>query len=173
MSILPASHQNAWLALYEDEVITPSGKPGTYTYTVSPPFVLVLAYDGTRLVLVRQYRYPLSQIMTEFPGGGIDAGETPLQAAQRELKEEAGVAAARWTELGTLLNPNEATIFLAEELHTVDAQAANEDGITECVRLSLAELHALISKGQLPDSKTLAALLIFEQFLERRKPGLL
>src|SRR3569833_1216440 len=93
-------YQNQYVTIYEDDVIKPNGTQGTYTYNVSPPFVLIVAYDDTKLLFVRQYRYPLGEIAIEFPGGGIDGDETTLSAAQRELQEEAGYQAVSWTKLG-------------------------------------------------------------------------
>ena len=156
-------HQNRWHTIYEDEVITPSGKPGTYTYIESPPFVIIVAYDGERFVMVRQYRYPSEEVTTEFPGGGIDSEEDPLAAAKRELMEESGITAQKWTKIGTIHNPNFGTIFLAEDLTDTGFSKMNEDGITNTIRVTLAEINLMITNEELTDSKTLAALLFFER----------
>ncbi len=78
-------YQSPWFNLYEDKVVTPSGEPGIYAYPKSPPFVLVIGYQDGHFVMIRQYRYPLHRVMTEFPGGKIDDGETVLDAAKREF----------------------------------------------------------------------------------------
>ena len=157
------AYQNHWLTLYEDDVITPSGHPGKYTYTESPPFVLMVGYHQERFILVRQYRYPAQQPVTEFPGGGIEEGEAPLAAAQREFEEETGFRATKWTELGTINNPNLATVFLAEDLVETGTNNMKEEGITGMIQLTWAEIDQLIPNGELNDSKTLAALLLFNR----------
>ncbi len=160
-------HQSRWLTLYEDEVIMPNGKPGLYTYAKSPPFVLVVAYDGSQFIMVRQYRYPLGQVMTEFPGGSIDGSEEPLAAAKREFEEETGLRAQKWTRLGIIHNPNLATVFLAEELSDTGHDEMEEDGIANIVRITDEQIDHIIANEELTDSKTLAALTLFERYRSR------
>lgn len=150
------------MSLYEDEVIKPNGEPGIYTYIKSPPFVLTIAFDGLHLIMVRQYRHPLGQVVTEFPGGSIDQDETPLEAARREFEEETGYRAKKLTQIGTLLNPNEATVFLAEDLEK-GQDKMDEDGIESLVRLPRDEINIMIDHGELTDSKTLACLLLLDR----------
>ncbi|HEU4914626.1 MAG TPA: NUDIX hydrolase [Candidatus Saccharimonadales bacterium] len=156
-------HQSPWLTLYEDDVIKPNGEAGKYTYAKSPPFVLVVGYDGERSILVRQFRYPLKREMIEFPGGSIDEGEGPLEAAKREFEEETGLKADKWTKLGVIHNPNIATVFLAEQLTETGKEQMDEDGIANVARLAWHDIDRLVSRGEFTDSKTLAALLLFER----------
>jgi 8-oxo-dGTP pyrophosphatase MutT (NUDIX family) len=157
-------YKNRWLTLYEDDVITPSNKPGKYTYAESPTFVLVVGYDGERFVMIRQYRYPLKREMIEFPGGSIDNGEDLLTAARREFEEECGLVANTWTKLGEIHNPNLATVFLAEGLTETGHNKMDEDGIANVLRMTVADIDKLIMAGGLTDSKTMAALLLFERY---------
>ena len=112
---------------------------------------------GRALEQVRQrsaleMRVGIDEVTTEFPAGGIEEGETPLDAAKRELREETGSVAARWTDLGSLYaNPTMGTsrahCFLAEDCETVTAQ---ELDATECVvylHLTEAELRRAIEDG--------------------------
>lgn len=114
--LLPDDGPNPWRTLARDvpfespvfrvrvdEVVQPDGSPGTYTYVEVPhPVVAMVALDDHDDVhLVRQWRYPWARNSWEIPAGHADGGEPPLQAAQRELAEEAGFRAARWESLGT------------------------------------------------------------------------
>jgi len=157
-------HQSPWLTLYEDDVIRPNGKEGKYTYAQSPPFVLVIGYDNERFIMIRQYRYPLKREMIEFPGGSIDEGEQPLEAAKREFEEETGLEADKWTRLGVIHNPNLAIVFLAEQLTETGKEQMSEDGIANVIRLAWPDIDQLVSRGEFTDSKTLAALLLFERY---------
>jgi ADP-ribose pyrophosphatase len=160
-------YQSPWFNLYEDKVITPSGNRGTYAYPQSPPFVLVVGYKDEHFVMVRQYRYPLKRIMTEFPGGKIDEGESPLDAAKREFEEETGFTAKHWKELGVLYDPNHATVFLAEELSQTGHDKMAEEGIVEALRITWADIDRMIAASEFTDSKTLACLLLFERHRAR------
>ncbi len=160
-------HESRWLTLYEDEVVAPNGEHRTYTYIKSPPFVLVVGYDGAHFIMIHQHRYNSNELVSEFPGGSIELDETPIDAAQREFQEETGLVAERWTMLGTIHNPNHATIFLAEGLTDSGRHKMEEDGIKRHVCLTSSEIVALAHQNQLTDSKTLAALYLFEHRVKR------
>ena len=87
-----------------DTVRLPNGKESTREVVEHPGGVGILAIDGEgRVLLVRQYRYALGQVLTEIPAGKREPGEPPFVTARRELQEEVGAIAGKWTELGTLI----------------------------------------------------------------------
>ncbi len=114
--------EGSFLRLYVDKVQSADGHVGTREYLRHPGAVMIvpLLSDG-RVVLERQFRYPLKRTAIEFPAGKIDAGERPIQCARRELLEETGYRAGKWSYLGGLHNAiaysdEKIEMFLAEEL---------------------------------------------------------
>ncbi len=115
-------YHDPWVELIKDEVIRPDGKPGTYCVVNIKAGVSVLAMDADENVyLTEEFHYAIRKDSIETVSGGIDSGESPLQAAKRELKEELGIVADQWTAVGTvdpftssLYSPTE--LFLAQGL---------------------------------------------------------
>ena len=154
------------LHVRRDTVRLPDGKLGVREYIVHPGAVLIVPVlpDG-RLVVVRQYRYPLQRSMIEFPAGKLDPGETPLGTGQRELREEAGYVASSWWRLGSIHSvvaySTERIELLAAEGLT-DVGAALDDGeFLEIDTMSVDEMLTAIDRDQITDAKTVAALLLF------------
>jgi ADP-ribose pyrophosphatase len=107
----------------------------------------------------------------ELPAGGLEPGESPLESAQRELREEVGVEAASWTQLGSFFSSpgfaNEILhVFLAEQLGPAHAEPDDDEDIA-VVRYNLEELYE--EPGQIQDAKTLAALLLLTRVVAARK----
>jgi ADP-ribose pyrophosphatase len=154
------------LHVRRDIVRLPDGELATREYVVHPGAVLIVPVqaDG-RLVVERQFRYPVGQVFVEFPAGKLDPGEAELVTAQRELAEEAGYVAAKWTPLGRIHSvvgySNEAIDFyVAEDLTHVGAKP--DDGeFLEIVTMSVGELLAALDRGEITDAKTVAALLLY------------
>ena len=89
--------------LYKDDVLLPDGKKAVREVIRHQGAVCVVALDkDNNIYLVRQYRYPFSSVITEIPAGKLDAGESPLQGAIRELREETGIVAGKYDYLGPL-----------------------------------------------------------------------
>lgn len=130
----------------------------------APVSVMVPIDADGNIVFVRQYRLPARGILLEVPAGGIDDGESPEDAAQRELREEIGMQARRLTKLGEFyVSPGFLTeymhVFLAEDLE--DAQAeADEDEEIVIVRKPLAEAVGMAERGEFRDAKTIAGVLL-------------
>jgi ADP-ribose pyrophosphatase len=92
-----------FLKIRRDHVRLPDGHTATREYVVHPGAVVVVPLlDDGRLVLERQYRYPVGHVMTEFPAGKLDEGEDPLLCGQRELLEETGYTAREWAYAGAM-----------------------------------------------------------------------
>lgn len=156
--------QGRILRVHQDTVSLPGGGTASREVVEHPGGVGILALDEAgQVVLVRQYRYVFGRVLTEIPAGKREAGEAPFVTAQRELKEEIGALADRWTELGTLI-PSPGCygetlyLYLAQGLHWGDTQP-DEDELLELVRLPFSEAVRQCMDGTLTDAKTVAAVL--------------
>lgn len=180
-------YANPWIAVREDQVIRPDGTPGIYGVVEFQHWavgVVPLAENGDTF-LVGQYRYTLDLYSWEIPEGGGAKHETPLAAAQRELREEAGITAEQWTYLGEAHLSNSATdevgcVFLAEGL---TLGQATPDGTEELRlwRLPFAEAVEMALTGEISDALAVIGLLRSDYYLragrawapvERSFPGL-
>ena len=95
------AYENPWITLWHDEVTRPDGSPGIYgvVHFANLAAGVVAVDDEDRIVLVGQHRYTIDAYSWEIPEGGVPAGETALDGARRELREETGVEASEWREL--------------------------------------------------------------------------
>lgn len=162
-----------FIELQSDTVRLPDGKTAIREYIRHPGAVAVLALtEQGELVLERQYRHPVGRIFVEIPAGKLDPHETDLACAQRELLEETGFRASRWTHLGEahpcIGYANERIVyFLAEGLISGEAQL--DDG--EFVETFLQPLDQVLedaAKGLITDSKTLVGLFWLDRYLRNR-----
>ena len=143
-------YRNEWIEVCEDEVTKPDGRPGTYATIKLKDGVEVLALDDDGFVyLAREFRYALGREDTEAVGGTIDDGETPLEAAKRELREEMGIEAEEWAELGrahhtTSIVDSTTTLFLAQKLRFGEKEEDSTENIkVEKIKLDEAVEMAL------------------------------
>ncbi len=152
-------------------MIRPDGQPGIYGvvhFRHVAVGVVPLTDDG-QAILVGQYRYPLAEYSWEIPEGGGEIGVDPLESAQRELREESGLVAARWTYLGEAHLSNSATdevgcVFLAEEL----TEGAPEPEGTEELRarrVPFARAVEMALTGEISDALAVIGLLRAQQYL--------
>ena len=158
-----------FLDVRRDTVALPGGAQATREYIVHPGAVMVvpLLADG-RLVMERQYRYPMGRVMLEFPAGKIDDGEAPFACAVRELAEETGYRAAEWARAGILHNAiaystEGIEIWFARGLAAGPAQP-DAGEFLEIVTHTAAELDALCASGAVTDAKTLIGLLWLQKW---------
>lgn len=156
------------LVVRRDKVRLPNGGEATREFVVHPGAVLIVpVLDDGRLVLERQFRYPVGRVMLEFPAGKIDPGEAPLATAQRELQEEAGYAAATWKKLGTLhpeigYSTEFIDMYEARGLSFVGTRL-DEGEFLDVVTMSEDELLTTYDCGGVTDAKTIAALFAFRR----------
>lgn len=130
--------------VFEDEVIRPDGSEDTYATIHIKPGVETLALDAEGFVyLVKEFRYAIGRQTVETVGGGVDETEEPIEAARRELREELGIEAEDWTELGELhystsIISSPSTLFLARSLKFMAKDEDNGE-VIETVKMPFSE----------------------------------
>jgi ADP-ribose pyrophosphatase len=134
--------------LRQDDVITPNGKEGKYTVFEGDPYVAVVALTkDKKILLVKQWRYALEQEVLSVVAGKIDAGETPEQAARRELKEEAGAEADEYIFLCDYYTiPGVGNIKAYAYLALNVSEGQNSPEGTEDISLEKMDFHEAVSK---------------------------
>jgi ADP-ribose pyrophosphatase len=152
------------LTLNLEQVRLPNGRVAELEIAHHPGGAAVVALDHEgRVCLLRQYRHAAGGWLTELPAGKLDGGEPPLECAQRELAEEAGVTARQWEKLGECFSsPGVLTevlhLFLARDLAPADARP-EEHEVFEASWIPLDEAVDLAASGQLRDAKSVIGLL--------------
>jgi ADP-ribose pyrophosphatase len=159
------------LVARKDIVAFPDGRKASREYIIHPgAAAIVPLLEGERLLLVRQYRYPIRAVTLEIPAGKIDGEESPLACAKRELQEETGYIANAWSYLSlnhpTVGYSTEAIhLFLAEDLEAAEEQLLDDEW-TEPVVMSLDQALSKIREGIITDAKTIVGVLWAEKISE-------
>jgi len=167
--------EGSFLKARRDTVRLPDGRQGTREYIVHPGAVVVIPLlDDGRVLMERQFRYPVGQVMTEFPAGKLDPGEDPLACAKRELLEETGYTAKEWASAGAMhLAISYSTeiihIFFARGLVAGTAQL-DQDEFLEVRATAPDELAEACRSGRVTDAKTLTCTLWLQNVLAGNWP---
>jgi 8-oxo-dGTP pyrophosphatase MutT (NUDIX family) len=159
------AYENAWITVWHDDGSRPDGSPGIYGVVHFENLAAgVIAFDDEdRVVLVGQYRYTLDRPSWEIPEGGVPPSETPLEGIKRELREETGLEASEWRELGRLdlsnsVTDEEAVLFEAHGLH--HGEAAPEPTESIAIRwVPFDDAVAMVRDGAITDAMSVAAIL--------------
>ena len=163
-------YRNPWVWVETHEIVHPNGTPGEHVLILTPAASGVLVIDGRDAILARQPRFGARSEFIEIVKGGAEDGEPALACAQRELREELGIEAARWSPLGRTweipsLVDKPVELFVASELSFVaDEQEAVEQ--VSLLRMPLDELYRAALDGGIDDAVTLVALLRYRLLSE-------
>ena len=149
--------------LYKDTIELPTGKQSFREVVKHAGGVVILAVKDDKILLVKQFRYPFKEIMYELPAGKLEAGEDPFEAAKRELEEETGYCADKWTNLGYVCtspgySDEKLYLYKAENLKFNHCHP-DEGEIIQAFEYKYDDVLKMIDKGEINDAKTLCALL--------------
>jgi ADP-ribose pyrophosphatase len=169
--------KNKLFRVVEEVATDPGGFEIKRSIIRHPGSAVILAVDENgRVLLVRQFRLPAEKELWELPAGRLDPGESPLQAAKRELREETGFQAKKWTKLVSFWpSPGyvaeKMTIFLARDL-TEGPQQPMEDERIKTRWFTRADLRDRIRAGKLQDAKTIIGYFVWQDSgHQRAKPA--
>lgn len=165
-------YDNKWINVTEYQVLNPSGGRGIYgkIHFKNKAIGIIAVDEENNTWLVGQYRYTLDAWSWEIPEGGGPRHEPPLEAAKRELREETGITAKRWTllsrpHLSNSVSDEEGFIFLAEDLIHGESELEETEADLKVMKLPLPEAIAMVERGDITDSMSVIGILA----LARRK----
>ncbi|MEO8733408.1 MAG: NUDIX hydrolase [Flavobacteriales bacterium] len=160
-----SAYETPWIAVTHHEVIDPGGKQGVYgvIHFKNLAVGVIPLDEDMNTWIVGQYRYPMEAYSWEIPEGGGKRDVDPLDSAKRELREETGIVAERWTrilemDLSNSASDEQAIIFVAQGL-THHAPQPDHDEELEQRKLPFAKLYDMVVRGEVRDSLTVAAVL--------------
>lgn len=158
------AYENAWVTVWHDEVTRPDGQPGIYgvVHYANLAVGVVPIDDQDRVVLVGQFRYTLDAYSWEIPEGGVPPDEDLLEGARRELREETGIEAAEWRELGRIhlsnsISDEAGVVYLATGLTEGPASPDGTEDL-EVRRVPFDEALAMTRDGRITDVLSVVAL---------------
>ena len=157
-------YTDPWIRVRCDAVIRPDGQPGTYSVVDLKPGVSVLAMDqDANVYLTEEFHYAVGRVTLEVVSGGIDEDEDALQTARRELKEEIGITAERWLDLGvcdpftgSVRSPTR--LYLARDLTIGDADPEGTEQIG-CIKMPLGEAVQKAVSGEISHAPSALVIL--------------
>jgi len=159
-------YENPWIKLEEHQVINPAGGEGIYGKVHFKNIAIgIVALDKKMNTwLVGQHRYPLDEWSWEIPEGGGPIGKSILNSARRELKEETGMVAARWTEILRTHLSNSVTdemgvIFLAQELKKRNREPEASEADMKVWKLPFAKAVEMVRSGKITDALSQLGIL--------------
>ena len=159
-------YNNPWISVTEYQVLNPSGKPGIYGkvhFKNKAIGIVPIDIEGNTW-LVGQHRYPLDEWSWEIPEGGGSEKSSVLESAKRELKEETGLTAQKWTEiirthLSNSVSDEEGFIFLAEEITHGEADLEETEADMKVWKLPFTEALEMVMSGKITDSLSVMGIL--------------
>ena len=168
-------YDNAWVQIQHHEVINPGGGEGIYGVVRFKNYAIgIIPIDENGYTwLVGQYRYPLDVYSWELPEGGGPLDEEPLDSAKRELREEVGITATKWTKIMDIHTSNSITdeisfVYVAQDLSFGETE---HEEVEEIVirKVHFSELVEMIMNGEITDSITIASVLKLQLLIKRGK----
>jgi ADP-ribose pyrophosphatase len=157
-----------YMKIIEEDFMVPSGKTHKYYMLDRSNYVVILAKEKDYLYLIEQYRYTTKSKLLQVVAGAIEKGETPLQAAKKELKEEAGIKAKKINKLGWFYayygcSNQKAYVFLAEDIEfgKQKPDELEKEGGIKVVKLKISEVREMIRSGKINDVDTISAFGLF------------
>jgi len=158
-------YKNPWMSVREDKVINPNGGDGIYgVVSFKNKAIGIIPLDDEGYTwLVGQYRYPLDEYSWEIPMGGGPVEQDILISAQRELQEETGFTAAKWTNIMRIHTSNSVTdeegfVFLAEELTEGETHFEDTEDL-KIKKLHFSEVYSLVMECKITDGISIAGIL--------------
>ncbi len=149
--------------LYKDKIELSTGQESFREVVKHSGGVVILAKKEDKIILVKQFRYPMKEVLYELPAGKLEIGEDPFEAAKRELEEETGYCANKWTDLGYVYtspgySDEKLYLYKAEDLEFNHCHP-DEGEIIQAFEYKYDDVLKMIDNGEINDAKTLCALM--------------
>lgn len=164
-------YKNPWIHVREDQVIRPDGKDGIFGVVEMVSGVSILAMDAEGFVyLTKEFHYATEEFGTEVVSGAIDEDENAINAAKRELKEELGIEADEWVDLG-LVNPfttvvkSPATLFFAQSLHFSESNLEGTEKI-DLIKVKFEDAVKMVMESEITHGPSCVLILKVSEYLK-------